>query len=139
MNLLIGATPLISGYAMGQICPMTSRAGENIPARPPAWTFGIVWPLLYIAMGIAWVRTRQSANSDVLFILLTGCLLLWQYFYSCQGKTKAALYTLVAAVAAALGTALWINSKDRVSSLLLVPLIVWLIFATMLNYTIVNI
>lgn len=136
MNWLIGATPLVTGLVMGRICP--NRTIFVSKAQPPPIVFAIVWPLLYIALGTAWVRARKLAKVDAAFILIVGTLLLWQYFYNCKGNPKLALYTLVTSTALVLGTALRINKADPVASTLLAPLTAWLIFATMLNYSTVT-
>jgi tryptophan-rich sensory protein len=133
MELLIGATPLVTGLLMGSICPTRQRTVPS--AQPPSWVFGVVWPLLYIALGVAWVRARRVSNVDALFLLIVGSLLLWQYLFSCRGEQRLALYTLVGSIALVLATALYINRADPLSSALLAPLLAWLVFATMLNYS----
>jgi len=139
MNWLIGAIPLVTGYAAGALCPVGESAAAAIPARPPGWVFSVVWPLLYIAMGVAWVRSRGTDPIiDVLFGLLTLLLVLWQYLYGCQGKQRQALYVLVAGIAAALATLVYAAQRERSAAYLLAPLVAWLVFATMLNYTQVN-
>lgn len=136
MDWLILATPLVSGLLMGRACP--TRQLYVPKAQPPPIVFAIVWPLLYIALGIAWVRSRKVKPVDAAFLLIVGSLLLWQYLFNCKGDQRWALYTLLGSMALVLATALYINRSDPVSSTLLAPLFAWLVFATMLNYSVVE-
>ena len=139
MSWLVGLVPLATGFVMGRICPARERAlASPPPAQPPSAVFGIVWPLLYLALGVAWVRARERTSADVWFVLIVGSLLLWQYLWGCRGDEKLALYSLIASIALVLATALWINQADRTASVLLAPLLAWLILASMLNYSIVD-
>ena len=50
-DVIIFLIPLITGYFMSAICPMKKgEAGSNVPARPPGWVFGVVWPILYLLL-----------------------------------------------------------------------------------------
>ena len=96
IDIIIFLIPLISGYTMSLICPMKKESGSNIPARPPAWVFGVVWPILYILMGLSWVLLRKEKNKtivDILFFLLIITLNSWLFSYSCLKKKKIALYS----------------------------------------------
>ena len=137
----IGAIPLVSGLVMGAICSTGPEAGADIPARPPSKAFGIVWPILYIGMGVSWVRSRskdRTATTDILFGTLTGLLLLWQVLYGCGGRQKDALYVLAAGIAASLAATVYTSRLEASTSWLMSPLVAWLIFATMLNFEQVN-
>ena len=60
------AIPLITGYASSAICRMedSGKSGENVLFRPPAAAFGIVWPILYILMGVAWYVSREKFTEN---------------------------------------------------------------------------
>lgn len=131
-------TPMITGFVTSMIWKVGSSAGANIPARPPPAVFGIVWPILYILMGLAWIRLRDDKENklyvDIMFSIITFLLCLWivTYYYSKRGG----LYVILFCYLAVLLTIVY-NNKNK-NSMLIVPLLVWLMFATMLNYTEVN-
>lgn len=130
--------PIVSGYLMGFVCPMHKGAGGKIPARPPAWVFGVVWPILYLFLGYAWVLLRKHTLANVLFVLILLGLNKWLLVYGCWRKPKWALWTLVAMNGLAILTLVYAMSKNTTAGILLAPFVAWLLFATMLNYTIVN-
>lgn len=139
IDIIIFLTPLISGYTMSSICPMKRTSGSNIPARPPSWVFGIVWPILYILMGLSWVLLRKEKNKttvDILFFLLIIALNSWLFFYSCLKKKKSALYILLISIVIVL--LIWGYSVGTKQMFYLTPLVVWLIFAFILNFTEIN-
>ena len=139
-DILIFIIPLISGYVLSSQCPMNNGdAGKSVPSRPPSWVFGVAWPILYILMGLAWVKLRQQKNKnlvDILFVVLVILLNLWIYIYSCKNDKKSALYILLLSILSAL--TIWGYSIGTTEMFYLTPLVVWLIFATMLNFTEVN-
>lgn len=143
MDWLIGLSPLITGYAAGALCPVGPETEASNPARPPSAAFGIVWPILYLSLGYAWVSARDASRSarnrnDLAFGVLVALLVLWQILWGCQNDKRAALYALVAAIAAALAALTFSQRYAPNNAFLLAPLVVWLMFATMLNYTAVR-
>lgn len=129
--------PLVSGFLVGGLCPMKD-SGADINARPPAWVFGTIWPVLYLIVGYAWVTMsrHKSKIADPLFSMITILLTLWVYLYSCAKRKRLALYVLVALVA--LGLAALKLCKDEMICIGLSVYVAWLLFAMQLNYTIVN-
>jgi benzodiazapine receptor len=129
-------TPMITGFVTSMIWKVGPSAGANVPARPHPIVFGIVWPILYILMGIAWIKLRKDngISNDILFGIITLLLCLWIVIY--YYNKKGGLYVILLCYLAVL-LAIIHNSKNK-NSLLIVPLLVWLIFATMLNFTEVN-
>ena len=130
--------PLLSGYFMTWICPMTKNAGANINARPPAYIFGIIWPILYILLGYSWVMLENYKYTDNLFCfnILLGAL--WIYNYSCINNKKNALYVLLAMILASLYLILYSFENEPSVSYYILPYIIWLLFALMLNFKEVN-
>jgi len=140
IDIIIFIIPLITAYIISAICPMKKEeAGASVPARPPGWVFGVVWPVLYLLTGLAWVQLREQKNQitvDILFTLLIISLNSWIVVYSCAKQKKNALYILVISVAISLAT--WGYSVGTTQMFYLTPLVAWLVFATMLNFTEVN-
>ena len=138
-DITIFLIPITIGYLMSAICPMKGKAGSNVPSRPPGWVFGVVWPILYILMGLAWIRLRKQKDKitvDILFCLLTVVLNSWIVVYSCANRKKDALYILL--ISLTISLAIWGYSVGTTELFYFTPLVVWLLFATMLNFTEVN-
>lgn len=144
MNIVIGLTPLVSNTVMSGICPTTKSDGANLAARPPSYVFSIVWTTLFVLLGIAWVRTRNSSTqkndklkTDVLFSLTTISFITWQYFNNCKRDKKLALYNIVISWTLSLLTMIVSQEKSK-SGALVAPTVGWLFLASMLNYSQVN-
>jgi benzodiazapine receptor len=135
-DLAIILLPNIAAILTSSQCKMDKSTASSNPARPPSIVFGIVWPILYIMIGVSWVNTRYykpEPMTDALYVLLNVLLNLWIVYYSCKKDIKGALYILVLCILATL--ILIVYGNGYLSTYLLLPLLVWLLFATMLNYT----
>lgn len=133
-EILLAGVPALIGYAISFFCKMPKGESDGIPFRPPAWVFGAVWPVLYLLLGVAWFKT--AVNQGIvswasLTYLLTSLLLgLWLITYSCLRQTKNAVFVLLASV---VSVAINIALSGNHEQLMLIPLIVWISFATLMN------
>lgn len=118
----VTATSVVTSLSCGDL----SSAGEKVPFRPPAWVFGVAWPVLYVTTGIAWNQSR----SDALYAIVTALLCLWLLLYSCGGKAGRVAAAVTAAAAAAMAVYLGTTGSPWA-----IPLAAWLTFATVLNVT----
>ena len=122
--------PLLSVYIVGLLFPVRNTRMKDIPFRPPGWVFGIVWPILLLLIGYSW-KTRPMLQSY--YILLTALLCSWLLIFSFN--KKYALYTIFATIL--LTAFLIVYSFKKNSSYSLIPLLLWLIFASYLSYHLV--
>ena len=129
--------PAISGYITSMKCHIGKDAGSEINARPPSWVFGAVWPLLYILLGLTWVKLRRYNKFlvDILMAINTLCLVLWIIIYGCKNNKKQALYVMLLILLVALCIFGYSWSVDTVSGIMITPFVVWIMFALMLNYS----
>lgn len=104
---------------------------------PPNWLFAPVWTTLYVLMGVAgWrVAPRGSPAHDSWPIWWVQLALngLWTPLFFGAHRLGLALAVIVALVAA---VAIFIRmtwSRDRLTSLLFVPYLIWISYATNLN------
>lgn len=119
-------TPGIAITVTSLLCPNLKSSGANVPLRPPGWVFGIVWPILYVTTGLSW----SGSKMDTEFILLTTLLCSWLIAYSCKNdKTLGRNVLMVTTL-----FSYYMLSRLKAPGLL-VPLAVWLTFATYLNFT----
>jgi tryptophan-rich sensory protein len=128
LSVLVVLSPLVLSGLVASACPMTADAGRKVAARPPAWAFSVVWPLLFLGLGVALLRAGCRWPSAALVVLLAA----WQATYSgrCLRNPRASTWLLVpigACALAALGFAA--VDGDRVSIAALSALTAWLAFA----------
>lgn len=125
--------PMVSGFVVSKFCKM-ERSGVNVKFRPPPFVFGIVWPILYILLGLSWINSNpdKNMNLEVMFFVLSSLLAYWIVVYACQKNKKKAVFVMLAIV---LNIALLIVQIPKKSQLYLVPLAVWIFFAMLLSTT----
>lgn len=119
--------PLIAGYSVSWFCGPNKNSGSTVKFRPPGWIFGIVWPILYLLIGLAWVNSKQQT---IYFAILNLFLCLWLIIYGCKKDKIGGIYILFLSLL----TSLFIYTNvNKFSKNLIIPLIIWLLFATFLN------
>lgn len=131
---------------------LSGQAGGSGPGNPwfdalerpdifpdPMW-FGIVWTVLYILMGIAaalvaaaW-GARGRTPALISFGVLFACLSAWSPVFFGLHQMTWALVLLLVIVALTLLTILLFARVRKSAAWLLVPLLAWTMFATLLNY-----
>lgn len=110
--------------------------------NPPSWVFGPVWTLLYILMAVAaWLVWREGgwkAQKQALGLYLLQWLLnaLWTPIFFGMQRPGLAFAELVLLDVALLGTLAAFWRVKRFAGLLLVPYVLWVCFASVLNFTI---
>jgi len=141
------AIPLLAG-ALGSFYTMASiptwYATLNKPMlNPPSWVFGPVWTILYIMMGIAafliWQKGwkgREVKIALVLFFVQLALNVLWSVIFFGQQNPGLALIEIIILWAAILATILSFKKSSKPAATLLVPYLLWVTFATYLNFAI---
>lgn len=127
MNYLYLLLPMLSVYLVGAFYPLGKEAGKDIPFRPPSWVFGVVWPILLILIGYSWTLRPGLTNY---YLLLTLLLSTWSIFYA--NNRMFAFFNILATIS--LTVYLILHKFKKKSSYLLIPLLVWLSFASYLAY-----
>jgi len=110
---------------------------------PPNWIFAPVWFLLYVLMGISaflvWrMGFKQFHVREGLVIFLIQLILstFWSYAFFGLKSTIAGLLVIVPLWTAILLTIINFYRISKTASLLLIPYILWVSFATALNFSI---
>lgn len=128
-----GAASLLGG----ETAPLYERL-ESPPLSPPGWVFPVVWTVLYILMGIAAGLVARSGDVDSggamrLYYLQLGLNVLWPLvFFRFEWLSVAAIWLLLLTAAV---YAVWrrFRAINAVAGWLLVPYLLWCVFALYLN------
>ncbi|MBE0534766.1 MAG: tryptophan-rich sensory protein [Phycisphaerae bacterium] len=116
---------------------------ENLakpPFTPPGYVFGIVWPVLYLLMGVALFlvlkappdrRGRSAAIGLFAVQLLLNAL--WTPLFFRWRLIGVALVEIIVLWAFILLTVTAFRKVSRVAAVLLVPYLAWVSFAVVLN------
>lgn len=109
---------------------------------PPDALFAPVWTALYALMAVAgWRVWRSSGFRDARWPLLAfavqlGLNLAWSVLFFGMNLIGAALVEMVALLAAIIFTAVLFARRDRWAGVMLVPYVVWVGYALVLNASI---
>lgn len=110
---------------------------------PPNWVFAPVWTIMYIMMGIAagivwskgfyhkWVKTALYHFG---FQLLLNAA--WSIFFFGLRNPLIALVDIIALFILLLFTIRWFKVINTKAAYLLIPYLIWVAFATALNFSI---
>lgn len=138
---IIGSTatyPAISGWYANLLKP---------EFNPPNWIFGPVWTTLYLLMGISLFRiwqketrsekkTKSLDKKSALWVFSIQLLLNtgWSLIFFGLKNPMLAFFEIVIMWIFILLTIIKFNKIDKIAAILLVPYLLWVSFATVLNY-----
>jgi translocator protein len=109
---------------------------------PPGWLFGPVWGILYLLMSIsAWLiwNQRNVHNVKLPLILYTIQLIingLWSYIFFEQHKIGIALIDVLLLAALISMIIFRFRQISKIAGILFIPYLLWVCFATALNFEI---
>ncbi len=108
--------------------------------QPPGWVFGAVWSIVYVLFAAS-LTLAQINNVPSKVYLLYGlqalCNILWCLFFFTWHMLYTGLIIIIGYTVATYLTIRKTYAYTKIGSLLLIPQGVWLIIATVLNYTII--
>ena len=110
---------------------------------PPNWAFGVVWPLPYLLMGIAfylvWMKCEKKGAKLALQLFYVQLTLnaTWSIVFFGLQNPLSALWLIVGLWAAILATMMAFYRISKTAAVLMLPYILWVSFAFYLNYQIV--
>ena len=109
--------------------------------NPPSYVFGIVWPILYLLIGISYYMALYNKKHFKYFILPIIALIFNYTYTPTFFGTNGLLFGLIVIIFSLLSAILvciqfYITEKNKLSVYLLIPYILWLCFATYLGFNI---
>ena len=130
-ELIISITvPLILGGIVGLI---TMKSSANYDGIVPGWIFPVVWSILYVLMGISSYLVRNNFLLIKIYVVNLIVNLLWPIiFFSFKLKILGFFWILLLILI--VGYMIYrFYADNKISSYLLIPYLLWLIFASILN------
>ena len=134
-ELVILLIPLIS-MIIGSFSPSNNKYYKIIKkVQPPGYVFGIAWLILYTLIGLSYYFKIVEQDSELEYHILYPLLLIVLYSWSWvfNKNPKNSLYVILISYLILFMIYSISNYKSKLS---LCPLIVWLFFAILMNYTI---
>lgn len=132
-----GISTLISGLNKGDFYASLQKP----PLSPPDWIFAFVWPILYLLMGIACYRvymkediTGKGSNSIFIYGIQLLLNFLWPILFFGFKLYGLAFIELIILFIFIIITTIKFYKVDKLAGILLVPYLLWTIFAGYLNF-----
>lgn len=139
------AVPQIAGF-LGSIFTISSiptwYAQLNKPTfSPPNWIFGPVWTTLFLLMGISLYRLSISKSKEKgaaikIFYLHLVLNIFWSILFFGLKNPGLAFLEIIILWTTILYMILTYAKIDKLASLLLIPYLLWVSFASFLNFNI---
>lgn len=111
--------------------------------NPPNWLFAPVWTFLFILIGLAlflvWQKGwHQKAVKKALglFVLQLIFNIFWSFCFFYLQNLRLAFLEIVALIILIIATIIDFYKIDKRSAYLLLPYLIWVAFASLLNYSI---
>lgn len=141
--------PLLVGVGLtGVVGVLRGKRGDESPVcgqrayhQPPGWVFAVVWPILYTLLGgslaMLWRAVGRQWTPEVMGIVI-GVLALqvWWFIFTFKCLPWGAFAFLVALWIGFIVLVIRLFSIQQWSAILLIPLILWLTFASLLSFEI---
>ncbi len=133
------AIPLIIGGIVGLIISSSIdyNSLEKPFLAPPSIAFPIVWTILYVLMGVSYgiLKSKKLTNKeiDLIYYIQLGVNSLWSiFFFLVKWRLFAFIWIIILAILISVMILKFYN-KNKVSGLLQIPYLLWVLFASYLN------
>jgi len=151
LRFALFTVPLI--LLLGTISGRIANSGYDNPwfdaltkpaIMPPGWLFGVVWPILYILLGLALaiiLNARGARGRGLAVGLFVAQMLLnftWSPLFFAYHQVRAALVVIALMLVLATGATILFARIRKTAALLMLPYLAWLAFASLLNYQIMQ-
>ncbi|WP_396192502.1 TspO/MBR family protein [Flavobacterium sp.] len=145
---LVVTTCLVIGYLSSLVTKeiMTTWYPTIIKLvfNPPNWIFAPVWTILYVMIGVAGGMIWNKLETDqenvkkafMFFIIQLGLNALWSYLFFGLHNPFLALIEIILLWLMIFETYNQFKKIDKIAAYLLLPYLVWVSFATILNFSI---
>ncbi len=137
--LIIGA--LAGGLTRGSIVQYDALVLP--PFAPPSWVFPVVWLVLYLMMGTAnWLVAKadipreEKKHAEILYAVQLAVNFVWPLIFFNTDQYGTAFLWLLLLLALVLVMTAAAAKVNRIAAWLLVPYILWLLYAGYLNYAV---
>ena len=107
---------------------------QQIDVTPPAFVFPIVWTILYILIGYSFgsiLLNQPEQHLIIAFVINLFLNVIWCYYYFAKRDLQTSLVVILLLVASTIYLITQITNNNI--KLLLVPYLLWISFATILN------
>lgn len=108
---------------------------------PPTWVFPIAWNILFFMIALslyfAWTKSSKNKKGQIVVLWVFGINfvfnILWSLFYFTMHNPLLAFLDIILLLASIVVMILAVRKFSRISAVLLIPYLLWVMFASLLN------
>ncbi len=112
---------------------------------PPSWVFAVVWPLLYFMMGFSfyliWKKEKNTSGlktAAIVFFMQMAVNLMWSILFFGFRSIIGGFIDIILLVILVVLTIIRFYRLSVTAAMLLLPYLLWLCFALVLNFLILK-
>lgn len=107
---------------------------------PPDYLFSIIWNVLFFIFALAivllWKEKHERPHITILFGTNLLLMILWTLFFFGLHRPDFAFFEILLLILSTLGTMLYAYNIRKITTLFLLPYLLWILFAAYLNFQI---
>lgn len=142
---------LAANVAIGVIASLFTRpeihgwyaALQKPSFNPPTWIFGPVWTIIYVLLAFAAYRVWRHRNDSgeftaatLIYIIQLALNFAWSIVFFGMHQVFWALVVILALLLSIILNMVWFSRFSRTGTWLLLPYLLWVSFASVLNLNI---
>lgn len=141
MKFLIIILPLIIGFLIGYFTKPDEwfKTLKKPALNPPSYVFSIAWSILYILIGVSYYLALKDKSFIYWVIPLLHLLINFSFtpmMFTYKLLFESAIITLLTLITLIIVMILFYKYKKYISVYLLIPYLLWLIFANYLAWSV---
>ncbi len=112
---------------------------------PPSCVFPVVWPILYLMIGYAIHLVWEVPGFHNIYNVLSQAILIglnlllnysWSFIFFRRHNLKLSFFCIIGILLTGAASIVSFRLVNGLAGIYLIPYIIWVLFATMLNYRI---
>ena len=130
--------PLVLGIIVSAFVDFNIYGSLNKPdLAPPAVVFPIAWTILYVLMGVSLYMNRNNKKKNmVTFFIQLMLNYLWVFIFFGMQSWLGGFIVIILLDVMILYTILEFYKENKLSAYMMIPYLLWCIFASYLNFQI---
>jgi tryptophan-rich sensory protein len=137
MEYMLVILPLVLGIIVSAFVDFNIYGSLNKPdLAPPSVVFPIAWSILYVLMGISLYMNRNNKKNMVTFFIQLMLNYLWVFVFFGMQSWLGGFIVIILLDVMILYTILEFYKENKLSAYMMIPYLLWCVFASYLNFQI---
>lgn len=137
LEYLLVIVPLVLGIIVSAFVDFNIYGSLNKPdIAPPSFIFPIAWTILYVLMGVSLYINRNNTKNVVTFFIQLMLNYLWVFVFFGVQAWLGSFIVIILLDVMILYTILEFYKENKASAYMMIPYLLWCVFASYLNFQI---